>query len=121
MKNLTRLSIMAKAAIFGLNLTLGAEAHDWYPDECCHAGDCQHAPSGAVQRVAGGYLVKRGLVSPKGSVLARDVFIPYLSDAIRPFPPAAYLEKWGIHDGDLHICSTATAAPCLYREPGEGM
>lgn len=47
---------MRAAALF-LALTVSAEAHDWYPTDCCHEDHCFQTTKTEVTAVVGGWWV----------------------------------------------------------------
>ena len=80
----------------------GAQAHDWYPKECCSDKDCAPADT-VVRREDGSYLVtSRGM----SAVIPAD------------------FSKWRKSpDGRIHVCirklrSGAEYLVCAFRGPG---
>ena len=99
-------------------LSESVEAHDWYPDNCCHGGDCQHAQPGMVEATDKGYLVRKGIVNPRGSVLLRDTLVPYGDPRIKFFPPEAYHPKWNGSPSGMHVCTYPEGVRCIYTDVG---
>ena len=65
-------------ALIVLVYAVTAQAHEWYPQECCSDRDCRAVDAPKIEVTTGGYLIN-GQYVPKESV--------------RPSP-----------DGDWHIC-----------------
>jgi hypothetical protein len=79
----------------------GADAHDWYPLECCDGGDCAPADV-VVRRDDGSYLLKaRGM----------SVIVPADYPYWRTSP-----------DARIHVCirklTSGNALICAFRGPG---
>lgn len=69
----------------------GAQAHDWYPYECCSDQDCRELPAGWPKATATGWQV------PSGDV------IPWNDTRLRKTPPdqdgAHWCTERGAEDG----------------------
>lgn len=118
-------------ALMALLLWLGkADAHSWYPNSCCHSGDCRHALPGEVVFTDRGIVVRAGTTSPKGQTLEHDILVPFGDPRIKRFPPEAYNESWGPNDGGIHICiysyrtfynnkgTLNEGVRCIFMDPG---
>jgi len=66
-------------ALMILVYAIAAQAHSWYPRECCGEGDCKIVDTPKMERKPEGYLINGQIV-------------PF--DRVRPSP-----------DGEWHICS----------------
>ena len=95
-----------------------AQAHDWYPEDCCHGAECQHAPPGSYTAPDKGILVHRGLVNPAGNELLSNIFIPYGDVRIKQFPPEAYDPKYANQPSGIHLCTNVGIVRCIFIDSG---
>lgn len=67
-----------------------AQAHDWYPLECCSGMDCQQVPVETVEALSDGYHVT--LKADDHMMLLRPTsyVVPYSDRRIKPSPDNEY-------------------------------
>jgi len=68
MKQLLGFCIGVALAVLGWVLSArAAQAHEWYPPECCNKVHCEPLPAGSVTRTPTGWRMPNGYVLPYGS------------------------------------------------------
>lgn len=114
--------IIALVVLVTLIMITSSNAHGWYPNYCCHEGDCIHARDGDVSTNEYGFVVHAGATNNKGQTLVSDHIVPWGDKRIKGFPPEAYDPKWGKNNGGIHICIFRTqlgneGVRCIFADP----
>lgn len=95
-----------------------AFAHDWYPKNCCHGNECQHAPLNSYTVTDEGIIVHNGVINPAGQKLTKDILIPFGDAKIKQFPPEAYASKYSNQPSGIHICTNTGLVRCIFIDSG---
>ena len=103
---------------FGVLGTATAQAHDWYPLDCCHDQDC--APVDKLEQVPTQKLAHAGMAFAPNLRLPSQMLVTTKHGTVlvpENFPRRAS------HDGQWHACiqSSGSVAParliCLFEPP----
>jgi len=92
------LAALAFAALLSVTARR-ANAHDWYPVECCHDNDCAQIADESVQETPNGYVVT---IAPGGHPM-------WQASKQRPLTIAVpYAKARRSPDGHFHLCMSSS-------------
>ena len=96
-------------ALLALAIPIPADAHDWYPMECCHQMDC--APVDHAETVKGQLYAGMGYAQS----LAPGTLIVTTRHGTAVVPPD--MQRRESKDNQMHACLRAGKVICIFLPP----